>query len=69
MPESDGPWLVEKGDALLGNTDPEFTTHPVGLVDTDEFRMMPFRSPAGYRAVPLRPGAGRAGAEPRPPTT
>jgi cytochrome P450 len=48
VPESDGPWLVEKGDALLGNTDPEFTTHPVGLVDTDEFRMMPFRSPAAF---------------------
>ncbi len=46
-PEDDGPWLVEQGDALLGNTDPEFTTHPVGLVDTDEFRLMPFRSPAG----------------------
>ncbi|MBA3983989.1 MAG: cytochrome P450 [Acidimicrobiia bacterium] len=45
----DGPWLVEQGDALLGNTDPEFTTHPVGLVDTDEFRLMPFRSPAGIR--------------------
>jgi cytochrome P450 len=48
VPESDGPWLVDKGDALLGNTDPEFTTHPVGLVDTDEFRMMPFRSPAAF---------------------
>lgn len=47
VPETDGPWLVDKGDALLGNTDPEFTTHPVGLVDTDEFRLMPFRSPAG----------------------
>ena len=47
VPESDGPWLVEQGDALLGNTDPEFTTHPVGLVDTEEFRLMPFRSPAG----------------------
>ncbi len=47
VPEADGPWLVEKGDALLGNTDPEFTSHPVGLVDTDQFRMMPFRSPAG----------------------
>lgn len=46
-PDEDGPWLVERGDALLGNTDPEFTTHPVGLVDTDEFRLMPFRSPAG----------------------
>jgi cytochrome P450 len=47
VPEDDGPWLVEQGDALLGNTDPEFTTHPVGLVDTDEFRLLPFRSPAG----------------------
>ncbi len=47
VPDDDGPWLVEQGDALLGNTDPEFTSHPVGLVDTDEFRLMPFRSPAG----------------------
>jgi cytochrome P450 len=47
VPDEDGPWLVERGDALLGNTDPEFTSHPVGLVDTDEFRLMPFRSPAG----------------------
>jgi cytochrome P450 len=47
VPQDDGPWLVEQGDALLGNTDPEFTTHPVGLVDTDEFRLVPFRSPAG----------------------
>jgi len=45
IPDSDGPWLVKKGDALIGNTDPEFTTHPVGLVDTDEYRLMPFRSP------------------------
>ncbi len=47
VPDEDGPWLVERGDALLGNTDPEFTSHPVDLVDTDEFRMVPFRSPAG----------------------
>ena len=47
VPDDDGPWLVERGDALLGNTDPEFTSHPVDLVDTDEFRLMPFRSPAG----------------------
>lgn len=45
--DDDGPWLVQRGDALLGNTDPEFTSHPVGLVDTEEFRLMPFRSPAG----------------------
>ena len=45
--DADGPWLVERGDALLGNTDPEFTEHPVGLVDTEAYRLMPFRSPAG----------------------
>ena len=48
IPDSDGPWLVRKGDALIGNTDPEFTTHPVGLVDTDEYRLMPFRSPVSH---------------------
>jgi cytochrome P450 len=47
-PDEDGLHLVELGDALLGNSDPEFTTHVVDQVDTDEFRMMPFRSPAGY---------------------
>jgi cytochrome P450 len=47
VPDEDGPWLVERGDALLGNTDPDFTSHPVDLVDTDEFRLLPFRSPAG----------------------
>lgn len=47
MPDEDGPWLVERGDALLGNADPEMTEWPVGLVDTDDFKSMPFRSPAG----------------------
>ncbi|MEM7287352.1 MAG: cytochrome P450 [Actinomycetota bacterium] len=41
-----GRQLVAWGDALLGNTDPDFTDYPVDLVDTDEFRMVPFRSPA-----------------------
>jgi cytochrome P450 len=48
IPDSDGPWLVKKGDALIGNTDPEFTSHPVGLVDTDAYRLMPFRSPVSH---------------------
>ena len=45
IPDNDGPWLVRQGDALIGNTDPEFTTHPVDQVDTDEYRLLPFRSP------------------------
>lgn len=44
--DEDGRRLVALGDALLGNTDPDFTDHPVGLTDTDEFRLLPFRSPA-----------------------
>ncbi len=48
VPDSDGSWLVAKGDALIGNTDPEFTTHPVDLVDTAAYHLMPFRSPVSY---------------------
>lgn len=49
VPDEDGPWLVSMGDALIGNTDPEFTTHPVDQVDTEAFRLMPFRSPSSYK--------------------
>ena len=45
--EEDGAWLAEKGDQLIGNSDPDFTDHVVDRVDTDAFRLMPFRSPAG----------------------
>jgi cytochrome P450 len=45
IPDEDGPWLVRQGDALIGNADPEFTTHPVDLADTAAYRLMPFRSP------------------------
>lgn len=41
-----GRRLVAWGDALLGNTDPDFTDFPVDLVDTEQYRMVPFRSPA-----------------------
>ena len=46
-PDADLPWLVEKGDALIANTDPDFTAHVLDKLDTDAFRMMPFNSPAG----------------------
>jgi len=46
-PEEDLPWLVEKGNALIANTDPDFTDHVLDKMTTDEFRMMPFNSPAG----------------------
>lgn len=46
-PESDLDWLVDKGDQLIANTDPEFTAHVLDKVDTEAYRLMPFRSPAG----------------------
>jgi len=47
--DEDGHQLVAWGDALLGNTDPEFTDFPVDLVDTEQFRMVPFRSPVSVQ--------------------
>lgn len=46
-PDEDLDWLVEKGDQLIANTDPEFTKHVLDQVDTEAYRLMPFRSPAG----------------------
>lgn len=46
-PDEDLPWLVDKGDALMANTDPDFTEHVVDKMETDEYRLMPFNSPAG----------------------
>ncbi|MDQ2091757.1 cytochrome P450 [Marimonas arenosa] len=46
-PDEDLPWLVEKGDALIANTDPDFTDHVLDKMETDEYRLMPFNSPAG----------------------
>ena len=47
VPDEDLPWLVKKGDALIGNSDPDFTDHVIDKTDTSEYRLMPFRSPAG----------------------
>ena len=45
LPDADGEWLVQRGDALIGNTDPDFTDYVVDQVDTDAYRLLPFRSP------------------------
>ena len=47
VPDEDLDWLIEKGDALIGNSDPDFTDHVVDKMDTSAYRFMPFRSPAG----------------------
>ncbi|MBF9042699.1 cytochrome P450 [Rhodobacterales bacterium HKCCE4037] len=47
LPDEDLPWLVDKGDALMANSDPDFTDHVVDRMETDAYRLMPFNSPAG----------------------
>lgn len=46
-PESDLDWLVGKGDELISNTDPDYTKFVLDRADTDAYRLLPFRSPAG----------------------
>jgi len=46
VPESETDWLVEKGDALISNADPDYTDFVIDKVDTEEYRLLPFRSPA-----------------------
>ena len=45
LPDDDLEWLVQRGDALIGNTDSDFTDFVVDQVDTSDFRLLPFRSP------------------------
>ena len=45
--DEDAARFVVWGDQLLSNTDPEYTDHVVDQVDTDDYRLIPFRSPAG----------------------
>jgi hypothetical protein len=45
LPDEDLDWLVSRGDALIGNSDPDFTDFVVDQTDTSDFRLLPFRSP------------------------
>lgn len=47
VPDADGRKLVEWGNALFGNTDPEYSKLVVDKEDTEPYRMLPFRSPDG----------------------
>ena len=45
LPDEDLDWLVSRGDALIGNSDPDFTDYVVDQTDTSDYRLLPFRSP------------------------
>ena len=46
VPESDAGLLVAWGDQMISNADPEYTPVVIDRMDTEEYRLLPFRSPA-----------------------
>lgn len=46
VPEEDAGKLVAWGDQMISNSDPEYTPVIIDKVDTEEYRLLPFRSPA-----------------------
>jgi cytochrome P450 len=46
VPESDAGRLVAWGDQMISNADPEYTPVVIDRTDTEEYRLLPFRSPA-----------------------
>lgn len=46
VPEDDADRLVTWGDRMISHTDPEYTQFVVDQVDTEDYRLLPFRSPA-----------------------
>ncbi len=49
VPQEDAPQLIEWGDALIGNQDPEYSAAVVDQVDTEEFKYLQFRSPIAQK--------------------
>ena len=46
IPEDDAGQMVAWGDQMISNADPEYTPVIIDKVDTEEYRLLPFRSPA-----------------------
>jgi len=46
IPEADAGRMVAWGDQMISNADPEYTPVIIDKVDTEEYRLLPFRSPA-----------------------
>ncbi|HEX6299519.1 MAG TPA: cytochrome P450 [Acidimicrobiia bacterium] len=46
IPEEDAARMVAWGDQMISNADPEYTPVIIDKVDTEEYRLLPFRAPA-----------------------
>ena len=61
VPQEDAPELIRWGDKMIANQDPELSDAVLDQVDTEAYRLLPFRSPAALRGVGVRrPPAGTA---------
>jgi cytochrome P450 len=45
VPQEDAPELIAWGDQMIANQDPDLSAAVVDRVDTEEYRLLPFRSP------------------------
>jgi cytochrome P450 len=45
VPQDDAPQLISWGDQMIANQDPELSAAVVDKVDTEAYRLLPFRSP------------------------
>jgi cytochrome P450 len=48
VPQDDAPMLIEWGDKMIANQDPDLAAVVVDKEDTEAFRLLPFRSPAAH---------------------
>lgn len=56
VPEEDADRLVDWGDQMISHTDPEYTRFVVDQVDTEDYRLLPFRSPAALEVFDFAEG-------------
>ncbi len=49
VPQEDAPQLIEWGDQMIANQDPDLSAAVVDQVDTEEYRLLPFRSPTALK--------------------
>jgi cytochrome P450 len=49
VPQDDAPQLIGWGDKMIANQDPDLSAAVVDRVDTEEYRLLPFRSPTARK--------------------
>ena len=49
VPQEDAPMLITWGDSMIANQDPDLSAAVVDQVDTEAYRLLPFRSPTALQ--------------------